>query len=67
MADAASPDRYYKGVNIIRQTALRNLDNALIMAQSMKITHVLVKKAWIHPKALESWNAFILTCGENQK
>jgi len=67
LADAASPDRSYKGVNAIRQTALINLDSALVMAQSIKIAHVLEKKAWLHPKALESWNAFVLTCGENKK
>ena len=67
LADASSPDRSYNGVAEIRQTALKNLDNAMIMAQSMKIDHVLSKKAWLHPRAIESWNAFVFTFGESHK
>ncbi len=58
IADSASTDRRYRGVEAVRQLAFRDLDAAFKSSVAAKLRHALIKGEWLHPQGLSLWNSF---------
>lgn len=59
VADLAAPDRTYRGVELLRELAFQNLDQAFIDGVKKKIAHLLELNEKIHPQAVRVWNFWI--------
>ncbi|MEK6647376.1 MAG: bis(5'-nucleosyl)-tetraphosphatase (symmetrical) YqeK [Candidatus Firestonebacteria bacterium] len=63
IADLAEVNRKFKGVDIIRRTAFKNLNKAMILGLQSKISYLLKRKLPIHSDSIKAWNAVIQTIG----
>lgn len=59
VADYIAPDRRFPGVGKVRKQAMRDLDGAFAVALENKLLHVMMKKQWLHPLAVEAWNEMV--------
>lgn len=60
IADFVEPGRSFPGVSEARKRALEGMKKGVLTKASMTIEFLLKKKMKIHPRLLETWNAF---CG----
>ncbi len=60
IADFIEPGRSFSGVSLARKAAFESLKSGVLMKASMTIEFLLEKRMKIHPRLLETWNAF---CG----
>ena len=58
IADSASTDRRYRGVEAVRELAFRDLDEAFKSSVAAKLRHALINGEWLHPQGLALWNSF---------
>lgn len=65
IADLIEEERDFKGVEIIRNEAFRNLDKALIMGCNTTMSYVMSKGQVIHPLTVELRNSLILSGGRH--
>jgi predicted HD superfamily hydrolase involved in NAD metabolism len=59
LADIAEPDRNFQGVEEIRSLALRDLNQAMIVAFRSTINYILTKETYIHPATIEGYNEIL--------
>ncbi len=60
VADFIEPSRHFKGVDLARALARRNLKEAVLAKASITIQFLFEKRMKIHPRLLETWNQFLL-------
>ncbi|MEK7389587.1 MAG: bis(5'-nucleosyl)-tetraphosphatase (symmetrical) YqeK [Elusimicrobiota bacterium] len=56
VADACSADRAHRDARKIRALAFSDIDAALKECVGGKLTHALVRGAWLHPSTILLWN-----------
>jgi len=66
VADFIEPNRQFEGVQEARKAALKSLREGVRVKAGMTVMLLLKNKMRIHPRLLETWNAF-LTSGKNEK
>ncbi|MBC9783880.1 bis(5'-nucleosyl)-tetraphosphatase (symmetrical) YqeK [Heliobacterium chlorum] len=59
LADKMEPNRSYPGVEKIRDTAVKSLDKAMIVALEQSIYHVLRKGRMLHPLTIGARNQLL--------
>ncbi len=59
LADAVEPSRKYKGVEKIRELAMRDLKRALLLSLQSTLMHLLESQAIIHPASIEARNQLL--------
>ena len=60
LADLIESGRDYPGVHEIREKALTNLDDALLLSLRNVMIYVLQKKCILHPRTVQAWNSLLL-------
>ncbi|MDD5603435.1 MAG: bis(5'-nucleosyl)-tetraphosphatase (symmetrical) YqeK, partial [Eubacteriales bacterium] len=65
IADHLSPERGYDGIAELRETAVKNLDTALIEAMAGTISYVAAKGLPIHTDMVEARNCLLAKCVKN--
>lgn len=66
IADLIEEKRDFKGVDIIRNEAFKNLDKALIIGCNTTMSYVMSKGQVIHPLTMELRNSLILSGGKRR-
>jgi predicted HD superfamily hydrolase involved in NAD metabolism len=66
VADFIEPKRQFEGVQEARQAALKSLRDGVCVKAGMTVRMLLKNKMRIHPRLLETWNAF-LSSDKNEK
>lgn len=61
LADMIEPNRDFDGIDIIREKAFVNLDEAMVVAFDQSIKYLLDHKSVIHPLMIEARNQILLT------
>ena len=56
LADSIEPARSYEGVDLMRQTALTDLDKAVLMNFDRSITYIVEKGFFLHPQTVAARN-----------
>ena len=56
LADSIEPARSYEGVELMRQTALVDLDKAVLMNFDRSITYIIEKGFFLHPQTVAARN-----------
>lgn len=64
IADMTEPSRDYKGVDQLRATAHKDLDEAMFEALQSTLKFNLKKGTVIHPDTIAAWNSLLLHKGE---
>jgi len=67
LADYIEPGRNFPGVDLIREKAYKNLDNAILLAIDSTITHIVDKGELLHPQTVEARNSILLHRGRREK
>ncbi len=72
VADHVEVNRNYRMVNEIRDIALTDFNQAVVMVIENKIFYVLKERLMLHPKTIFAWNAAIKEqrkndAGKNQR
>lgn len=60
LADFIEPNRSFKGVDKARALAENSLEEATAFATLLTIKHLIDKKVKIYPKAIETYNAWVV-------
>lgn len=60
LADMIEPNRNFDGVDVIREKAFENLDEAMVVAFDQSIRYLLDNKSLIHPLMIEARNRILL-------
>lgn len=63
IADFISADRVYDDVDVVRELALKSLDETMLYTQRYSINELLQKCACIHPDSVACYNEILLTEG----
>lgn len=66
LADLIESGRDYPGLEKIREKALTNLDEALILSIQSVMVYILHKRCVLHPSTVEAWNSLLLPCADIQ-
>ncbi|GAA0365466.1 bis(5'-nucleosyl)-tetraphosphatase (symmetrical) YqeK [Alkalibacterium iburiense] len=61
VADFIEPKRSFKGIEIARELADKDLDEAIGYISSHTISHLIKRKNKIYPRAIETYNAWVAT------
>lgn len=64
LADTIEPSRGFAGVDELRATARRDLDEAMRVAYRLAINHLTEKGRPLHPRTVEVWNWLTLAVEE---
>ena len=56
VADAVSLDRNHPEAARLRRLAFKDLDAAFAACLSVKLSHALKRRAWLHPLSIRLWN-----------
>lgn len=59
VADFIEPKRSFKGIEVARDLADKDLDEAIGFISSHTISHLLKRKNKIYPRAIETYNAWV--------
>jgi predicted HD superfamily hydrolase involved in NAD metabolism len=60
LADYTEPDRQFDGVDRIRETALHDIDLAMLLALEQTITYVLQRGWLLHPDTVSARNCLLM-------
>ena len=63
IADFISADRVYDDVDVVRELALKSIEETMLYTQRSSINELLQKGACIHPDSVECYNELLLTEG----
>lgn len=61
LADMIEPHRDFPGVEVLRDLAFRNLDEAMLAAFDQSIRYLLTKRSLIHPLMIDARNGLLVT------
>ncbi len=64
LADAIEPSRDYKGVQMLRDLAYKDLEKAILVCVSSTLRYVIEKGILVHPNSLMLYNEMILKHGK---
>lgn len=67
LADYIEPSRNFLGVDILRQKAYKDIDDATIYAINSTIYHVLDKGSLLHPKTVNARNTILIQNGREER
>lgn len=59
IADYIEPNRHFKGKEEIFKLAFKDIDLACLFVLNHKLSYILHKKAFIHPRSIEARNDFL--------
>ncbi|HHY60774.1 MAG TPA: HD domain-containing protein, partial [Clostridia bacterium] len=61
LADMIEPHRDFPGVEVLREKAYRDLDEAMLAAFDQSIQYLLRKRSLIHPLMIDARNRLLMT------